>query len=233
VLTDGGFVSTTEINTFLDIGCGEGFALNFFKDKGWEVLGLDYTSGGCKLMNPDCLKYVIEGNIFSSIENLISDKKLFSVIWIDNVLEHVTNPFELISKSKKLLKKNGVLVIEVPNDFSIIQQHALNNNYIDNEFWVVVPEHLSYFNKEGLINLLDNAGYANYLTLGDFPIDINLFNSSTNYVMNKSVGKAVHKARVETEILIHEQSIEKANKFFEALADLGMGRSIISFFVHR
>lgn len=230
VLNEAGVISSLKENSILDVGCGEGISLNFFKNKGWNVLGLDFTIEGCKLMNPSCVEFVIPGDISLSIDNLIEKNKEFTVIWIDNVLEHVVDPLELLLKCKKLLKRDGMVVIEVPNDFSIIQNHLLEHDHIDHNFWVVIPEHLSYFNKDGLINLLESANFKHYRTLGDYPIDVNLFNENTNYVMDKTVGKSVHNARVKIENLLHEQSIIKTNNLYEAMADIGIGRSLISFF---
>lgn len=33
---------------FLDVGCGEGWALKYFKEEMWEITGLDYSEFGCK-----------------------------------------------------------------------------------------------------------------------------------------------------------------------------------------
>ncbi len=37
----------------LDIGCGEGFTLNYYKDKGWNITGIDFSnSEPCGLFSP-------------------------------------------------------------------------------------------------------------------------------------------------------------------------------------
>jgi 2-polyprenyl-3-methyl-5-hydroxy-6-metoxy-1,4-benzoquinol methylase len=45
--------------TLLDVGAGEGFTLSFFKERGWEVQGLDYSTFGCNSHNPECLEYKV------------------------------------------------------------------------------------------------------------------------------------------------------------------------------
>jgi 2-polyprenyl-3-methyl-5-hydroxy-6-metoxy-1,4-benzoquinol methylase len=36
----------------LDVGCGEGYTLSFFKNMGWQVKGLDVSEAGIKQHNP-------------------------------------------------------------------------------------------------------------------------------------------------------------------------------------
>ena len=56
--------------SLLDVGCGEGWALGFFKNKNWDVLGLDYSSFGCSKCNPDCSGNVLIGDIYESLNAL-------------------------------------------------------------------------------------------------------------------------------------------------------------------
>jgi 2-polyprenyl-3-methyl-5-hydroxy-6-metoxy-1,4-benzoquinol methylase len=217
---------------FLDIGCGEGFTLKFFKDKQWNITGIDYSDFGCKKFNPDCVSSLLIGDIYQQISPLIKSSTKYDVIWLDNVLEHVLDPLHLLKECKKLLDKDGVLVIEVPNDFSTLQKHLINNKHINSEFWVVIPDHISYFNKEGLSAIAGDAGLKNEFTISDNPIDFNLLNLDANYNKDKTKGKNVHKARVEIDNLMHSISIEKTVNYYKALADLGLGRQIISFLKH-
>ena len=216
--------------TFLDVGCGEGWALKFFKDRAWDVWGLDYSKYGCETQNPAYLDNLYVGDIYTNIKSFIRAGCTFDCIWLDNVLEHVLDPLSLVTDCHSLIKGNGVLVIEVPNDFSAIQQHLLENGMISKEFWVVNPDHISYFNKEGLSALCDEAGWATKYVMGDYPIDFNLFNPHTNYIENSAVGKSCHQSRVVIENLLHAISVEKVNELYKAFAGLGLGRQIIAFF---
>jgi SAM-dependent methyltransferase len=156
-------------------------------------------------------------------------KDNYDVVWLDNCLEHVLDRLGLLEQCSLLLKKNGVLVIEVPNDFSAIQKHLLHMNKITIPFWINVPDHISYFNSHGLNKLLSAAGFTNFLTIADFPIDIYLMNPESNYINDSSKGTNCHNARIEIENLLHPISIPKVIEYYEALVDLGMGRRIISF----
>lgn len=215
---------------FLDVGCGEGWALSFFKKLNWSVKGLDYSNFGCRQHNPDCVQDIIVGDIFKNLRCLIDNQEKFDVILLDNVLEHVIDPISMLQDLKSISNENTILIIEVPNDFSVLQQYLRDKGKIDNDFWVVSPDHLSYFNKESLANLCNFSGWEQLKVIGDYPIDINLFNINTNYVKNKSVGKSCYHAKIEVDNLLHTISIEKKINLYETLADMGLGRQIISFF---
>lgn len=215
----------------IDIGCGEGWVLDYFRKKmGSSVVGLDFSSFGCRQFNPDCLECLVEGDIYASIEDLLNDHQTFNVIWLDNVLEHVIDPLDLLRKCRSLLANNGILIVEVPNDFSLLQNHLLVTRKLDKPYWVVVPDHLSYFNRSGLENIGAAAGLRAVFSMGDFPIDLNLINQNTNYYLDKTKGKSCYAAKVEFENLIHSVSVEGAINFYKSLMDLGIGRCLTTFF---
>lgn len=218
--------------TLLDVGCGEGFCLKHFKELGWNVAGCDFSDFGIKAHNPDCAQYMLVGDIYEHLSILVKAGKSFDLIWLDNVLEHVLTPLELLSMCKELSTPNGILIIEVPNDFSVLQDLLLKNNFINSQFWVVVPDHVSYFNKVGLASICEEAGWTAFRFLSDFPIDFNLVNPEANYILDRAKGKAAHQQRVMLDNLIHQISPEGANKLYEAFADLGLGRQIIGIFTN-
>lgn len=219
--------SQSNVNkSLLDIGSGEGFTLKFYKDKNWNVVGLDFSRHGCKLQNPDCIEDVIVGDIYSKIDELIHQQKKYDLINMQHLLEHVIDPEELMNKIKKLLKKDGLVSITVPNDFSPIQNIALDRGKIRDKFWIVVPDHLSYFNKEGLKKFLTANGFKILFLKSSFPIDIFLLNDHSNYVINKSLGKQAHYARLIFEELINNNDREKINHFYHILSEFGIGRDL-------
>lgn len=222
------FLDSKENPSLLDIGCGEGFTLKFFKELGWEITGLDFSDSGLMQHNPDLTEFIITGDIYKNIQELKNDA--YDVIWLDNVLEHVIDPKGLLETCRGLCKKGGIMVVEVPNDFSLLQLKAKELSFIDNDFWVALPDHLSYFNLEGLNALALDTGWYFISAMSDFPIDFNLFNSNANYVKDKSKGKGAHFQRVYLDNLMSEISIEKAVDVFKALANIGLGRQIIGFY---
>lgn len=213
----------------LDVGCGEGYALAFFREHGWSVKGMDFSSAGVKSKNPGCMDALVSGDIFMLLKAEIAAGETYDVVWLQNVLEHVIDPLGLLRMLRTLVSPGGLAVVTVPNDCSITQRGALDNKHIDNAFWVAPPDHLTYFDSDSVVNIASETGWECAEILGDFPIDWFLFHPGSNYVRDKTLGKAAHKARVQIENLIHEQPIEDVIHFWSATAKLGLGRDITAF----
>jgi 2-polyprenyl-3-methyl-5-hydroxy-6-metoxy-1,4-benzoquinol methylase len=214
----------------LDVGCGEGFALKYFDELGWDILGVDFSSHGCKTHNPKYLERIIIGDIYDVLHNIKNSGKLFDVVWLDSVLEHVLDPLSLLRICYELGGKGSWLMVEVPNDFSVIQKTALGMGFIDNKFWIASPDHISYFNKQGLKNIAKEAGWSHKISIGNFPIDFNLFNDESNYIRNPEKGKACHRQRLAIERILCSMPTDKVINFYQALGGLGMGRHIVAVF---
>ncbi len=220
-----------DINTnFLDIGAGEGWAIDFFKTKGWNCTGLDFSDFGCELHNPHCKEDLIVGDIQKNIPLLIKKRKRYDIIWMSNLLEHVLEPLSLLKDVRKLASEKCVLVIEVPNDFSFIQQYLLEKDYVSYPYWIAYPAHISYFNRDGLISICKESNWQMKEIIGSYSIEFNLFNENTNYVNNKSVGKSCHKARIDIENALFGNYPEKVIEMYRIFGEIGIGRGIVGFF---
>lgn len=216
--------------SFLDIGSGEGWALDYFQRQGWDVLGLDFSSFSLEKFHPQLRDHLRTGDLYEGVQQLVADGRQFDVLWLDNVLEHVLEPADLLRHCRTLIKPDGVLVVDVPNDFSALQQHLLASGQIDRLFWVALPDHLSYFNPIGLRNLAGATGWHVAKVIGDQPIDLNLLNPATNYVMDRTTGKGAHQTRLaQDNFLLRTAPLSAVAAYYEALAGVGLGRSIVAF----
>ena len=216
--------------SFLDIGCGEGWALAFFHNLGWKVLGLDYSTFSIERFQPALRDRLRPGDLYEQLAALHAEGQQYEVLWLDNVLEHVPDPAELLRRCRALVRPNGVLLVEVPNDFSALQNHLLETGHIDRPFWVALPDHLSYFNQPGLRNLAQATGWQVVKVIADQPIDLNLLNPATNYVMNREAGKGAHRARMEQDnLLLQTAPLPAVVAYYEGMAGVGLGRNIVAF----
>ena len=224
--------------SLLDVGCGEGHALHYFSSLGWNVRGLDFSVAGCTQMNPDCLPWLTQGDVFENLDRLVEEGACYDVVMLDNVLEHVIDPPALLGTLHRLVRPEGVLVVEVPNDFSRVQMTALSSGWIDRAFWVCQPHHLSYFNAEGLQSLCSATGWSCSALMSDFPIDWFLANPNSGYIVPETtgtgkgtaLGKGAHRARIALENMMRDADPDGMNRLYEAMAGTGVGRSIIGFF---
>lgn len=215
--------------SLLDVGCGEGFNLAFFRELGWSVKGLDFSSAGVESKNPDCIDALATGDVYLLLDAEISEGRTYDVVWLQNVLEHVIEPLELLEKLRALVSPSGIAVVTVPNDFSITQLEAMRHQYVHTDFWVAPPDHLNYFSPDSLRNVAKATGWECQEILGDLPLDWFLFHPGSNYIRDKRLGKTAHRARVQLENLIHQQPAEDVVDFWSALAKIGFGRNITAF----
>lgn len=213
----------------LDVGCGEGYVSRFFLDLGYNIKALDYSDYGVKNHNPSVEKYFIKGDVFKNLDNIIKKDENYGIIILNNVIEHVLNPKNILDKIHKILDNNGILVITAPNDFSKLQENLLKNNHINEMNWLAPPVHLSYFTLETLSKLVKKCNYSIYNYYAEYPIDFDLFVNHTNYVKNKSVGKASHLKRIRIDNFLCSQSISITNEYYKKLAELNCGRDFVLF----
>ena len=165
----------------LDVGCGEGYALDFFREQGWSVKGIDFSSAGVKSKNPGCMDVLATGDVFVLLQDEITAGETYDVVWLQNILEHVIDPLALLNSLRKLVSPTGLAVVTVPNDCSITQQRALANHNIDSAFWAFPPDHLNYFDGVSLTNVANETGWECVEMLGDFPVDWFLFHIDSLY----------------------------------------------------
>jgi SAM-dependent methyltransferase len=135
--------------SILDVGCGSGQFLYEMKELGLKVYGVEpgkFNKAGNERHNLN-----IKNN------DLISARfppNYFDIITINQVLEHIPNPSETIKELFRVLNKDGVLIIGVPNTNSL----AYN---LFKKYWyqLDVPRHLFDFSKDNLKQLLKKEGF--------------------------------------------------------------------------
>jgi len=215
--------------TMFDIGFGYAQALLYFKEKGVEVSGLEPSPEGVEYARSKGLEVYEAG-----IEDFACTKgKRFDVVMMINVLEHLRHPQEILkSIQKNLLNPGGVLIIEVPNEFNDFQTTA-NDEYNLNEWWVCPPHHLNYFSSTSLKLLLEKCDYSVEHMQATFPLEMFLLMGDV-YVGNPELGKKCHNKRVEFEkIMLKHNKKEKLSLFYQALAELDLGRQSIVYATSR
>lgn len=215
----------------LEIGVGEGWALQFLHDQGFDVLGVDFSNFASKRHNPEIQDKVEVNDPDTAVENFIQDGKKFDLIWLDNVLEHSPTPEQLLKNLSQIANDNAYIFIEVPNDYSMIQKELQDRKMIQSNYWEAPPEHLSYFNLAALKKLCTSCDWSFVSGIADFPIDIFLLNKASNYNLDPSVGKNAHRARMIFELMLDQQDFDEVLEFYEAMLNIGLGREIAAVFV--
>jgi 2-polyprenyl-3-methyl-5-hydroxy-6-metoxy-1,4-benzoquinol methylase len=132
----------------LDIGCGIGIFLEQMADLGWKAEGLD--------MDPKVVQVCIKKGLTVKEGTLKSQNypdNYFDAITLKHVIEHVSDPIDLIRQCKRILKPEGKLVILTPN-FEGSGQETFGRMWLGLD----APRHLFLFTPKTLSEVLLKGG---------------------------------------------------------------------------
>ncbi len=132
----------------LDIGASTGTMLDIFKKEGFETWGVEPSESAkiAKEKGHKILKEYFEDAKLSS--------NCFDVVIMNHTLEHLEDPDLILKKINKILKKDGVLLIDVPNAGGIASK-------ILGKRWPyrLPEEHKHQFTKKTLTGIFKKAGF--------------------------------------------------------------------------
>lgn len=119
----------------LDVGCGDGTFLLHARRLGWEVMGTEMNPNGARHKGLEIRKTIGD----------FEDMAPFDCITLWHSFEHMENPGAVLASIRKLLAKNGILIIAVP-DFGGLQARLFGGEWLHLD----PPRHLYHFNVQSL-----------------------------------------------------------------------------------
>jgi len=208
----------------VDAGCGDGEFLHEMHKLGFtNLVGFDQSPG------LERAKRLGFGNFYrSNVWDYLDQHEKngqgdADAIVLVNVLEHVSEPIELLNRLYGILPVNGKLCITVPNDFSPLQRAFLEVKG-HAPWFVCVPDHLNYFSIDTLRNTLEKCGYEVEKQSALFPLELFLL-QDLDYIANPSLGVIAHERRCMFENNMKKAGMtEVLDHFYETLAKGGFGR---------
>jgi 2-polyprenyl-3-methyl-5-hydroxy-6-metoxy-1,4-benzoquinol methylase len=133
----------------LDIGAAAGFFLKVAKDAGWEIYGVEpskwMSDWGNKKFNVNIKNDILKDSKYPP--------DFFHVVTMWDVLEHTPDPKSELVEVARILKKNGILIINYPNIGSKIAKLA------GRQWWFILSVHLYYFNHQTIRSYLEKNGF--------------------------------------------------------------------------
>lgn len=223
------FMSTEKKKSMLDLGCGEGYVLNYFMKRRWNVTGIDLSDYGLNKNNPHLKEFVKKGDCMQIIEEMSNRNIKFDVINTDLFIECFSDPSklpELLDNIKKIVLSEGLLFIRVGNYFSPLHKELMKRGILKQDTWCDRLGNTVYFGKDTLKNFLTEMGYDCLEWYGDSFLDFNLINPIANYYNVEGVGKACYQAMLDIEDIIAEESLEKMVEMEKIMGSMGFGRHI-------
>lgn len=135
----------------LDVGCGVGLFLKALQERGgWDLVGYEASSESASLGSKTSPIDIRTG----PFKNLFPEKSLHAVtLW--HVLEHVFEPDDILREIHRVLKKDGILFVSVPN-FQSWQARFFKWHWT----YLDIPRHVWQFSFLALTKLLERNGFV-------------------------------------------------------------------------
>lgn len=138
----------------LDVGCGSGLFLDLAYKQGWrQCVGVDIND-----RYEDCYRAIDGVQFISSTFEELSPEKIgsgYGCISMWGVLEHLYELDVVLQKQRNLLAVKGLLLILVPNAYS------LATRLIREKSATFMWKHVSHFSPKSLNLLLERNGFEN------------------------------------------------------------------------
>ncbi|GAA4897202.1 hypothetical protein GCM10023311_22480 [Flaviramulus aquimarinus] len=143
----------------LDVGCGNGiFATNLKRMNNAEVWGIELMKEEAEIARKELFK-VFDGPCEENIE-LLPDN-YFDVIYFNDVLEHLTDPYTVLKKIKSKLNKGGIIISSIPNIryHNVLIPLIFKKKFEYEAYGVLDRTHLRFFTKKSIKTMYENLGY--------------------------------------------------------------------------
>lgn len=153
----------SEPDTMLDIGCGTGYFMQYMKQRGWRVKGIEPDERASSFAQSSFGLEVYPPSYFLS--DLFNNES-FRVITLWHVLEHLYDPPVYLQKIHSLLCQDGYLFVAVPNVRSY-------DAWYFGQYWAAydVPRHLWHFSPDTLQRFLSSHGFE-WISSYRLPLDV-------------------------------------------------------------
>jgi len=145
-----------ENSKVLDIGCGAGYFANYLNNV--EYTGLEPNTN--ENINLKSNFKIITTNLE---QHSVDYSEYYDYVCLFQVLEHIGDPYSLLSYALKTLKRGGKLIISVPNNDSYLK-------FMVNGILNFPPHHLIRWNKISL-NEISNIMGIKKIFLTELPLD--------------------------------------------------------------
>jgi len=135
--------------TILDIGCADGIFLRYMQSRGWSCYGVEPGSVVYKIASKNKNLKIFQGELLDAHFK----PAFFDIVQLNNLIEHVPNPLEVLKECHRILKQDGLLILSTPN-YGCIPRLLWGNAWRD-----FVAIHLCFFSKKTLRETLKGIGF--------------------------------------------------------------------------
>lgn len=133
----------------LDVGAGEGWAMNYFQKKRCHYFAIEPIDRLAEsLKNRGCR--IIGKSLFEDYPEFEQYFDTFDLVIFRHALEHMLNPANALKRLKCFLKEESLLYLVVPNASTFSVKKGFRTSFLR-------PVHISYFCEGNLVRLAESV----------------------------------------------------------------------------
>lgn len=144
----------------LEVGCHTGYFGVVLKEQGHEVWGVEASARAAERAR-ERLDHVFAGGIesFLAMEMLAAIR--FDAMVFGDVLEHLVDPWQVLTDCRGRLSDDGVVVASLPNvAHTAVRTMLLEGRWEYAELGILDDGHLRFFTRESVLALFNRAGLS-------------------------------------------------------------------------
>jgi SAM-dependent methyltransferase len=146
-------------STILDVGCSHGRFGETLKeaDPHWRVVGIEPDPESAKDAEPH-----YDEVICGFYPDDLPAGELFDCIVFNDVIEHVADPWSMLSAAREHLAPNGRIVASIPNVryYVVVRDLLLRGKWDYTDWGVLDRTHLRFFTRKSIEELFPHCGYV-------------------------------------------------------------------------
>src|SRR5688572_14250898 len=136
----------------LDVGAAAGYFVEQARLAGWDAEGVEPSAWATEYATQVLTQPVRNG----TLESARFPDSVFDAITLWEVIEHLPDPRAVISEAARVLRRGGHLILSTPDAGSAVAR-LFGRRWLG---WNKVPEHLFYFDRKNLTQLLRENGFT-------------------------------------------------------------------------
>jgi 2-polyprenyl-3-methyl-5-hydroxy-6-metoxy-1,4-benzoquinol methylase len=150
----------------LEIGCATGYMSRYLKEaRGCKVVGVERDPDLAAEAASKCESVILGAidhiAVAAQIDALTEEKGKFDVVFMSQVIEHIAEPFAVLSACTRWIAKGGALVISTCNIAHwTARLRLLRGKWEYDSYGIFDAGHLRFFTPLSLRRLLAKAGFS-------------------------------------------------------------------------
>lgn len=156
--------------SFLDIGTNVGFFLSHALGKKWKLTGIEPSPALSEMAR----KYFGLDVRNCYLHEACFEEDYFDIVTMTDVLEHISEPRPILKDIRRIMKKDGILFIKVPNgSYNLMKLWLAKKMGKLSDYDIFDSyEHVTHYTHNTLKKLLESEGFAVKKVLIGRPIQL-------------------------------------------------------------